>query len=277
MITPDKDRGVDRPAGFDPGAYVAGYRQLSAFRIGFYPVHRDKSPAIEGRLDRVATLDPIKIKFWAEHCHHRNFAVRLLRDSRLLVIDTESPCKHPDRLGPDGEMFLGSLLEDLDITLPPSPIVQTASGGYHRYLVIPRGLPIRPKIALWPGVDVLTDGCSVILPGSCTDAGEYRALRSFEEHPIPEAPRAFIKLIRTAEAGRGNADQGRSAVPRYMADADTSQVTRRQWWLLFRNRVFPVLLKATREGRGKHRLGIRVSPLRRLASVVASTWDRRKR
>ena len=91
---------------FDPGAYISGYRQLAALRAGFYPVHRDKSPAVQGKLNRVATNDPIKIRFWAECCHHRSFAARLLKDCRVFVIDTESPWKRPDRPGPDGEMFL---------------------------------------------------------------------------------------------------------------------------------------------------------------------------
>jgi hypothetical protein len=225
------------PLAFDPGAYIDGYQQLAALRVGFYPVHRDKSPAVQGKLDQVATLDPIKIRFWAEHCHHRSFAMRFLKHSRLLVIDTESPWKHPDRPGPDGEMFLGSLLEDSDTTLPPCPMVQTGSGGFHRYLLVPKGFPIRPRVALWPGIDILTAGSSVILPGSRTDAGEYRALRSFDECSIPEAPRAFVKLIRSAQED-GRSHRAGETVPPYMTATDTSEVSRRQWYLLFRNRVF---------------------------------------
>jgi Bifunctional DNA primase/polymerase, N-terminal len=93
-------------------------------------------------------------------------------------------------------MFLGSLLEDSNTTLPPCPVVQTASGGFHRYLLVPKAYPIHPNVSLWPGIDILAAGSSVVLPGSRTDAGVYRALRSFEECSIPEAPRAFVKLIR---------------------------------------------------------------------------------
>ena len=128
----------------EPEAYIGGYRQLSVHRVGFYPIHLDKSPAVHGKLNRVATVDPIKIKFWADHCHHRSFAARLLTGCRIVVIDTEDPFKHPDRPGPDGEMILGSLLEDTDTILPPCPMVRTASGGFHRYLLVPRGFRIRP-------------------------------------------------------------------------------------------------------------------------------------
>jgi hypothetical protein len=108
-----------------PATYIGGYHQLSVHRVGFYPIHLDKSPAVQGKLNRVATTDPFKLNFWAEHCHHRSFAVRLLRGCDLMVIDTEHPFKHPDRPGPDGEMFLGSVLEDSDILLPPCPMVRT--------------------------------------------------------------------------------------------------------------------------------------------------------
>jgi len=222
----------------DPAAYICGYGQLSALGVGFYPVHSDKSPAVQGRLDRAATIDPIKISFWVESCHHRSFAARLLRGSRLLVVDTENPFKHADRIGPDGELFLGSLLEDCQTTLPPCPFVQTASGGFHRYLVVPRGHRIRPTVTIWPGIDVLAAGSSVILPGSRTEAGEYRAVRTFDECPIPEAPRAFVSLIRKAQKATLSHSRRHSVCSDPFAEVETSDVSRRQWWLLFRNRVF---------------------------------------
>src|ERR1039457_50362 len=227
--------GKEKPV--EPEAYIGGYRQLSVHRVGFYPIHLDKSPAVHGKLNRVATVDPIKIKFWADHCHHRSFAARLLTGCRIVVIDTEDPFKHPDRPGPDGEMILGSLLEDTDTILPPCPMVRTASGGFHRYLLVPRGFRIRPTVALWPGIDVLATGSSVILPGSRTEAGAYREVRSFEECPIPEAPRPFISLIRGLQRERST-DRPRGPLYAPRAGLDTSEVSRRQWWLLFRNRVF---------------------------------------
>lgn len=40
-----------------------------------------------------------------------------------MVVDTESPVKHPDQEpGTDGEMVLCRLLEENAITLPPSPM-----------------------------------------------------------------------------------------------------------------------------------------------------------
>jgi hypothetical protein len=110
--------GFDGRTVPDPAAYIGGYRQLSVYPVGFYPIHRNKSPAVQGTLNRVATVDPIKIRFWVEHCHHRSFAARLLPGCRMVVIDTEDPFKHSDRPGPDGEMILGSLLEDTGTVLP---------------------------------------------------------------------------------------------------------------------------------------------------------------
>ena len=221
----------------DLASYIGGYRQLSVHPVGFYPIHLDKSPAVQGKLNRVATADPIKIKFWAEHCHHRSFAARLLAGCRILVIDTEDPFKHPDRPGPDGELILGSLLEDTDTILPPCPMVRTASGGFHRYLLVPAGFCIRAAVALWPGIDVLAAGSSVILPGSRTDAGEYREVRSFDGCPIPEAPRPFISLICGLQK-ETSTDRPRAKLSAPRGELDTSEVSRRQWYLLFRNRVF---------------------------------------
>jgi hypothetical protein len=66
------------PVALEPAAYINGYQQLSSLSVGFYPIHRDKSPAVHGKLNGVATVDPIKIRFWAEHGHNRSFAARLL-------------------------------------------------------------------------------------------------------------------------------------------------------------------------------------------------------
>lgn len=222
----------------EPGAYICGYRQLSAHQVGFYPIHADKSPAVHGKLNRVATVDPIKIRFWAEYCHYSSFAVRFLRGCRLLVIDTENPFKHPGTPGPDGEMFLGSLLEDTGTTLPACPMVTTASGGFHRYLSVPQWFPIRPAVALWPGIDILAAGSSVILPGSRTKGGEYRVVRSFDDCAIPEAPREFVRLIRSLQRAGRSPHRPSTKSSSVLAEVDTSQVSPRQWFLLFKNRVF---------------------------------------
>jgi hypothetical protein len=155
-----------------------------------------------------------------------------------MVIDTENPFKHPDKPSPDGEMSLYSLLEDNAITLPPCPMVLSASGGFHRYLQVPRGFRIRRAVGLWPSIDILAAGSNVILPGSRTEAGQYRALRPFEERPIPEAPRAFIKPIRKAQMAKVRSDRPLRNDAKDLPDADTSVVSRRQWCLLFRNPVF---------------------------------------
>ena len=204
----------------------------------FYPIKLDKAPALRGKLNRVATRDQAKIIFWAERRYHRSFALRIPRRCRLLVIDTENPNKRRDGTGPDGELSLGGVLEESDISLPQCPMVGTPSGGYHRYLLVPKGFRIHGKVAVWPGVDILAAGSNVILPESRTEAGQYHVLRSFEECPIPEAPRAFIKLIRTAQNALRKPVGTWRRPANTLNDLDTSQVSTRQWCLLFRNRVF---------------------------------------
>jgi len=93
-------------------------------------------------------------------------------------------------------------------------------------------------VAIWPGIDILTAGSSVILRGSRTDTGEYRAIRSFDECWIPEAPREWVSLIRRVRKETQTNDTSPAAHPDPFADVETSDVSRRQRWLLFRNRVF---------------------------------------
>lgn len=238
IVSPGVSQGNTRCIELAAGDYITGYDQLSDLGVGFYPIHLDKSPAVKGRLDSKVTIDPFKIRYWAEHQHHRSFALRILRGSRLMVIDTESPWKHQEKPGPDGEMFLGGLLADHDISLPPCPMSITATGGFHRYLLMPKRFPVRSSIGLWPGIDILAAGSSVILAGSRTQAGEYKAARSFDECPIPEAPLALIKLIRATQRTKTgpNRSARRFEVP--TMDFETSAISRRQWFLLFRNRVF---------------------------------------
>ena len=240
--TPGHDIGPTAPGRIrsppDPRDYISGYDQLLRAGVAFYPIHPDKSPAVEGKLNRAVTTDPFKIRFWAEHRQHNNFAFRIPSSSRLFVIDTDSPFKYRDRPGPDGEMFFCGLLEDHDIRLPPCPTVQTPSIGFHRYYLMPKGFRVRTAIGLWPGVDILAAGSNVILPGSRTESGEYRELRSFRECPIPEAPRALVKLIREAERTKRNTIRSVQKRPLPLSMGDGPEVSSRQWWLLFRNRVF---------------------------------------
>src|SRR5436190_16493652 len=83
---------------------IPGYRQLMDLGVKFYPVNSDKSPAVPGRLSHAATTDPTTVQYWLDYCHHRGIAGRIGRGARLLVLDTEHPMKHPDRVGPDGEL-----------------------------------------------------------------------------------------------------------------------------------------------------------------------------
>src|SRR5258708_714773 len=62
----------------DAREYIRGYEQLSKLGVGFYPIHRDKSPAVEGKLNREVTTDLMKIGFWVEYRGHRSFALRIL-------------------------------------------------------------------------------------------------------------------------------------------------------------------------------------------------------
>jgi hypothetical protein len=89
---------------------------------------------------------------------------------------------------------LANILAENDIVLPECPLVRTPTGGYHRYLRVPKGYRVWGTVAMWPGVDILAQASNVVLAGSQTKDGTYTVLRGFDV-PIPEAPIKLLKLI----------------------------------------------------------------------------------
>ncbi len=102
--------------------------------------------------------------------------------------------------------------------------------------------PIHSALSLWSGIDILTAGCNVILPGSRTHAGDYPALRSFEQCAIPELPQSFVRLIRQTQK---TAPQ--RSLPCPFPATNNTLLSQRQWLLLFRNDVFRALWKRAGE------------------------------
>jgi hypothetical protein len=203
----------------------------------FYPIRRDKSPACRD-LQAEPTTDYRRILQWEHQKHVTGFAAQIQRGSRLFVLDLEAPDKKPE-LGPYGMMELCTRLDDRDITLPPAPTTITGSGGYHLYFTAPASASIFTCTALWPGVDLLTGGANVILPGSVTLAGTYRVARNFTEAAIPKAPDTLIELLesslRVLRRSRWDELQNTiAAVP----TSESGSVHKREWFRLWRNKSF---------------------------------------
>lgn len=197
----------------------------------FYPVNPDKSPACK-KLRSTVTTNPRRVAGWM-HRHH-GIGARIKEDSRLFVLDLESPAKQPGVLGPDGLSMLDAILDDNDVHLPPAPTTQTPNEGRHIYLLAHGDFRARHQISAWPGIDILAANSNVILPGSRSVFGNYRQSRGFDH--LPEAPARFMEVLAERQVMTAAGGKTFASIP--LPIGETSEVTRRQWYLLRRNKYF---------------------------------------
>jgi hypothetical protein len=202
----------------------------------FYPIRADKSPGIR-KPDRNATTDRHQLAAWARRRSHAGFAARIAPGSRLFVLDLEDPYKHRGKIGPSGEMTLGSILEDLAIRLPEAPTTRTCNFGLHIYLLAPGGLALGQQIGIWPGVDLLAGGSNVILPGARVKEGAYKAIRGFDQCAIPDAPVAFVDALQAAKRPKNRYSEPLINFP----CSETAKVSDQQRYLLMRDPIFQTM------------------------------------
>ena len=96
--------------------WYAPLRQVAAF----LPISPDKSPACKSYAS-TATTDPDTVSGWRRWCPA--VAVLIPKDSRLIVVDLDSPTKRPD--APDGSLRWGNMLLEIGVELPTCPTVQS--------------------------------------------------------------------------------------------------------------------------------------------------------
>jgi hypothetical protein len=121
---------------------------------------------------------------------HANLAIRTGAPSGLVVIDLD--CKH----GRDGRATLVGFEQRLGV-LPATLVVETPSGGEHRYFRT-EGVSIRNsagKLASEPapGIDVRGDGGYVLCPPSVIDGRAYRWIGARER--IETLPAAWLDAL----------------------------------------------------------------------------------
>ena len=114
--------------------------------------------------------------------------------------------------------------------------------------------------AIWPGVDLLAAGSNVILPGARANNGKYTILRGFNECEVPEAPVAFIKLLRDAPRPK---KPDLETVPDLPAQG-AGTVSARQWFLLRRSKVFWTMWDRRKLYGESNRFLLRVPPRKTL-------------
>lgn len=108
--------------------------------------------------------------------------------SNLLAVDADV------KKGQDGPGTL-TALERANGDLPPAPIAQTPSGGFHALYTRPPGAAVSISSGLLgPGLDVRADGGYIVAAPSTLDGAAYSWVHTPDSVPPVEAPEWLVKL-----------------------------------------------------------------------------------
>jgi len=160
---------------------------------GIFPIQSSKSPACRYPVaEAVNALDVFTIRERLQQKNVTGLAVRIT-NPRTIVIDCESEAK----AGIDGVEVFYNLCDEAKIDVPTCPIIRSCSDGKHSYFTLPAGMTIAPSCCVIPGIDILTAGANVILPGSQAVRKDFAVGKYSIEvfAPIPEMPLILAKLI----------------------------------------------------------------------------------
>ncbi|VDG18091.1 prophage Lp4 protein 7, DNA replication [Lactobacillus plantarum] [Lactiplantibacillus mudanjiangensis] len=156
--------------------------QLASDGIAVFPFTPDSKVPLKnsrGYLD--ATTDQQTIAGWFEHVPRANLGMRL-DASGLLVVDV-------DRHGKTDGVQTLKQLKDQGKQLPAATYIeQTPNNGLHYFFKYNIELPIKRKIGLYPGIDMLAD--FVLIAPSVVNGSAYRAIEPMNE--IATAPQWLL-------------------------------------------------------------------------------------
>src|SRR5438270_2437882 len=141
----------------------------------YCPVNKKKRPLMRvGKQSLPAAVEQDRLSTFPNNAECTGWELHIT-SPHLVVIDCEHPNKKgPGSLGPDGfasfEAFWKAHIDELPKTL----IVHSASGGLHYYFLLPSDFPpagqqLAGRIGALSGVDIITAGTKVILPGTEVD------------------------------------------------------------------------------------------------------------
>lgn len=134
-----------------------------------FPVSRSKAPLIDGGCHQ-ATTNLDMIEEWSDRFPHANIAVATGEINGIVVLDVDHPT---------GTESLRRIFELEHEPFEPTPMVRSGGGGAHYYFIRPLG-PLKNsagKVA--PGIDIRSDGGSIIAPPSIHSSGRrYEWVRS---------------------------------------------------------------------------------------------------
>ena len=112
------------------------------------------------------------IRSWWERCPNANIGIPTgIRYNNLIVIDLDINVS----AGINGKVQMVKTLEQKGLCFPKTGVVRTGSGGFHYYFKNVKGIVIRGKKNLLPGVDIRAEGAHVVAPPSVHANGkEYQ-------------------------------------------------------------------------------------------------------
>ena len=149
-----------------------------------------KTPATRnGFLD--ASTDKNVIQEWANRFPNANVGIVTGDKSGFFVLDVD--------LKSGGKESLQKLVDKYG-PLPPTPTVETGSGGLHLYYRNPPGLALRNRTGFEPGLDIRANGGYVVAPSSIHPCGGRYFWKS-SLRPLGEdlaiAPNWLLDLIQS--------------------------------------------------------------------------------
>jgi len=142
--------------------------------------HGQKIPLIKN-WSELATDDPVQLKKWWDEWPSAGIGALLGQASGLIVVDVD---------GPEGAAFI----ERMRL---PETLTAITTKGKHYFFRCPDH-PMKKKIRVFPEVDLLADGCFVIVAPSIHPSGEpYR----FEHygHAIAKIPEEMLERFGSPE------------------------------------------------------------------------------
>jgi hypothetical protein len=177
----------------------------------------------------VGSTDPAFIREWWSQDPAANVGVVTGERSRLLVLDLDVH---------DGDGLTSFVLwqherEREGKMLPPHPVVQTPSGGRHRWFALPPGACVKKNDYWLPSVEAKGCGAQVAVPPSGREVealADEMVQRTVEQYrfltdvPLPLAPGWLLEDVRTrkdatarrmraAAGANGGTWDGRSCLP----------------------------------------------------------------
>jgi hypothetical protein len=155
--------------------------RLAASGRPVFPCKRTKAPYTRNGFKDATTNQAAIAKWWARW---PDALIGLPTGSGIIVIDTDLD----EESGKNGEFELINMPD-----LPPTYMVRTPRGGFHRYYRTPDGMVLpNSSDKLAKGIDIRGDGGYVVAPPSSTDRGSYQVVEDMEMATLPDS---WVELI----------------------------------------------------------------------------------